>query len=380
MADFGYDVSRLLRHRSVFGTLADFDRAGRRGARARAEADPRLRAQPHLRPASLVPGEPRARAPAPSATGTSGATRRRTAGRRTTGSATSAAPPGSGTRRPASIICHSFLKEQPDLNWRNPEVRAAMYDGAALLARPRRGRVPRGRALAADQGRPVPRQPAEPGTGGPATARTTGCCRCYDADQPEVHEVVAEMRRVLDAYPGERVLIGEIYLPIERLVAYYGRDRRGAAPAVQLPAAADARGTPTRSRGRSGEYEALLPPGAWPNWVLGNHDRAALAVAHRRGAGAGGGDAAAHAARHAHALLRRGDRHAATCRSRPSGGQTRARRTSPGSASAATRSARPCRGTARPQAASRPGRPGCRSGRTTRRATWRRSRTTQPRS
>jgi alpha-glucosidase len=45
-----------------------------------------------------------------------------------------------------------------------------------------------------------------------------------------VHDVIAEMRRVADEFP-DRVLIGEIYLPSERLVAYYGRDLAG----VHLP-------------------------------------------------------------------------------------------------------------------------------------------------
>ena len=44
---------------------------------------------------------------------------------------------------------------------------------------------------------------------------------------PEVHEAIAGLRRTLDEFP-DRVLIGEIYLPIERLMAYYGRDLEGA--------------------------------------------------------------------------------------------------------------------------------------------------------
>ena len=52
----------------------------------------------------------------------------------------------------------------------------------------------------------------------------------YSADQPEIAQVIAEMRRVVEAYP-ERVLIGEIYLPLERLVAYYGEKLAG----VHLP-------------------------------------------------------------------------------------------------------------------------------------------------
>ncbi|MFX9608460.1 hypothetical protein ABTU70_19710, partial [Acinetobacter baumannii] len=49
----------------------------------------------------------------------------------------------------------------------------------------------------------------------------------YSTDQAEVHEVIAEMRRVTDAYEG-RVLIGEVYLPLHRLMAYYGNDLTGA--------------------------------------------------------------------------------------------------------------------------------------------------------
>jgi alpha-glucosidase len=84
------------------------------------------------------------------------------------------------------------------------------------------------------------------------------------------------MRKVTGAYPGERVLIGEIYLPVKRLVAYYGEDLDG----VQLPfnfqlIAAEWRAeTIARIIAR---YEAALPPGAWPNWVLSNHDRPRVA-------------------------------------------------------------------------------------------------------
>ena len=58
-------------------------------------------------------------------------------------------------------------------------------------------------------------------------------------DQAEVHDVIAEMRRVVDEFD-LRVLIGEIYLPLERLVAYYGKDLVGRASAVQLCAAVGA--------------------------------------------------------------------------------------------------------------------------------------------
>jgi alpha-glucosidase len=72
------------------------------------------------------------------------------------------------------------------------------------------------------------------------------------------------------------VLIGEIYLPPKRLVAYYGRDLGGA----HLPFNFALLSAPWNARGIEkiiGEYEGALPVGAWPNWVLGNHDRPRVA-------------------------------------------------------------------------------------------------------
>jgi alpha-glucosidase len=98
----------------------------------------------------------------------------------------------------------------------------------------------------------------------------------YTADLPDVHEAISGMRRVLDEYP-DRVLLGEIYLPIERLVAYYGRSLEG----VHFPYnfALFTAKWEARSLARLiDEYEAALPLGGWPNWVLGNHDRPRLAT------------------------------------------------------------------------------------------------------
>jgi alpha-glucosidase len=83
------------------------------------------------------------------------------------------------------------------------------------------------------------------------------------------------MRRVSDEFPA-RVLIGEIYLPVERLVAYYGKDLSGA----HLPFNFALISAPWHAREIEdliARYEAALPPGAWPNWVLGNHDKPRLA-------------------------------------------------------------------------------------------------------
>jgi alpha-glucosidase len=98
----------------------------------------------------------------------------------------------------------------------------------------------------------------------------------YSADQPDVHDVVREMRSVVEEFP-ERVLIGELYLPIERLVAYYGQDLGGA----HLPFNFQLIETAWRASAIAAliaEYEQALPQGGWPNWVLGNHDKRRIAA------------------------------------------------------------------------------------------------------
>jgi alpha-glucosidase len=97
----------------------------------------------------------------------------------------------------------------------------------------------------------------------------------YSTDQDEVHDIVHKMRRVIDDYD-ERLLIGEIYLPISKLVRYYGEDNEGAHlpfnfQLLQLPWNAP------KIEAAISEYEGALPEFGWPNWVLGNHDKSRIA-------------------------------------------------------------------------------------------------------
>jgi alpha-glucosidase len=170
---------------------------------------------------------------------------------------------------------HAFLREQPDLNWRNPALREAMHDVLRFwLNRGVDGfRVDVIWHLIKDAG--LRDNPPNPGW--TAGEREIGrLLQVNSADQPEIHEVVADMRRVLDEYEN-RVLIGEIYLPIERLVTYYGENLSGAHlpfnfALIKAPWRADAIAKLVD------EYEAALPLGGWPNWVLGNHDQPRIAT------------------------------------------------------------------------------------------------------
>jgi alpha-glucosidase len=169
---------------------------------------------------------------------------------------------------------HAFLAQQPDLNWRNPDVRRAMYDVMRFWLR--KGvdgfRVDVIWHLIKDeQFRDNPPNP-DFRTGRPPHERLLPL---YTTDRPEVQELVAEMRRVIDEFD-HRVLIGEIYLPVERLVSYYGKDLLGA----QMPfnfALLSAAWNGRALEKIIAEYEHALPGGAWPNWVLGNHDRPRVA-------------------------------------------------------------------------------------------------------
>ena len=169
---------------------------------------------------------------------------------------------------------HAFLAAQPDLNWRNPAVRQAIYDVMRFwLAKGVDGfRVDVIWHLVKDA--TFCDNPPNPHyvDGRPPHERIL---TRYSTDQPEVQEVVAEMRRVTDEFDA-RVLIGEIYLPLHRLVAYYGNDLGGA----HMPFNFALLSTLWSARSIEriiAEYEAALPPGAWPNWVLGNHDRPRVA-------------------------------------------------------------------------------------------------------
>jgi alpha-glucosidase len=207
---------------------------------------------------------------------------------------------------------HSFLKEQPDLNWRNTDVREAMYGAMRFwLAKGVDGfRMDVLWLLIKDaEFRNNPPNP-EFHAGMQDFASTLPV---YNSNRPETHEVVAEMRALMDSYgptlheaadsrAGEsamarqsarshRVLIGEIYLPLPELVQYYGMPVKQGPAEMPAPETQELNGAnlPFNFHLIQTEwnasaiaeiirgYEQLLPPGGWPNYVLGNHDQPRLA-------------------------------------------------------------------------------------------------------
>jgi alpha-glucosidase len=165
---------------------------------------------------------------------------------------------------------HTYLREQPDLNWRNPAVREAMFDVLRFwLDRGVDGfRVDALRQLLKDPDwRDNPPNPDWDGLN-----EYDSLLPVNTTDLDEVQELVAAMREVI----GDKLMVAEVYVAIERLVRYYGENGRGA----QLPFNFHLLSTPWDAEAIATlieRYEAALPPGAWPNWVLGNHDRPRIA-------------------------------------------------------------------------------------------------------
>ena len=168
---------------------------------------------------------------------------------------------------------HQFMEQQPDLNWRNPEVRLAMYDtlrfwlakgvdGFRMDVIPHLMKHP-----------DFPDNPFRPDAHGRIYQEHK-----YDRDQPEIHERLREIRQVLNAYPGDRVAIGETYFdtPAE-LMVYCGKELDELHlpfnfSLIHLPWEASQFEKAIR------EYYDALPPGAAANFVLGNHDKHRLAT------------------------------------------------------------------------------------------------------
>ncbi|MFN3215232.1 MAG: alpha-amylase family glycosyl hydrolase [Acidimicrobiales bacterium] len=153
---------------------------------------------------------------------------------------------------------HLFLPEQPDLNWANPEVQAAMLDTLRFW-------LDRGiDGFRADVVHLIGKDPSLPDL---ATAGTP----IISNDHHSTHEHLRRIRSLLDSYAHRPMMVGEVNLfGPGQVRSYHGDDD-------ELTLVFDFRPTYSRwtaeeFRRRIVEVEAEYDDGTWPTWVLGNHD------------------------------------------------------------------------------------------------------------
>jgi alpha-glucosidase len=175
---------------------------------------------------------------------------------------------------------HFFFKEQPDLNWRNPAVKQAMFaaarfwldsgvDGFRLDAI---GTIFEDASLDDQPGRmsqaELYRMMRTANTSGDENAYQIARQTTFSAqvDKPEVHKLMGELRSLVDEY-GDRMLVGET-----EEISYYGNGNNELHLVFNFPLLRPGKLTPQRVRLNQAERLGQLPPGAWPCNTLGNHD------------------------------------------------------------------------------------------------------------
>jgi alpha-glucosidase len=172
---------------------------------------------------------------------------------------------------------HAFFKQQPDLNWRNPEVKEAMFDAATFwLEKGVDGfRLDLVNHLVEDeQLRENPlRCPLLSFQDLQEILPYEWQGHLYDRDQEETHTILKELRSLTDRYPG-RMMVGEaMTFDPEVAVTYYGSGEDELHLVFNFRFITCSFNA-TKFFAAIEEWEKLLPSGAWPCLTLSNHDQA----------------------------------------------------------------------------------------------------------
>jgi alpha-glucosidase len=172
--------------------------------------------------------------------------------------------------RSGQYYLHSYLKEQPDLNWRNPAVEAAMHDTLRFwLDRGVDGfridvihRI--GKHADLPDNPPATRPPAVK-----VFPAYDAQQHIHDEDDPVVHTFIGRLRALLDSYD-ERAFVGEVFVfDPETVSRYVGPGQLHLAFNFAFLA------TPWSAEAFFKQMEPVLsrlPEASWPTWVLSNHD------------------------------------------------------------------------------------------------------------
>ncbi len=173
--------------------------------------------------------------------------------------------------RTGQYYLHMFLEQQPDLNWRNPNVIAAMSDVLHFWLKKGVDGFRLDAITILIKHEDFPDMPLdEDGAfyGGDLLLQLVDV-----HNQPDLHPILRRFRAITDSYPGDRVLIAETgAASFDELMQFCG----GQLDEVQLPMNLNTMLLPWDARtmrASISDYYACLLPGAVPNFVFGNHDQ-----------------------------------------------------------------------------------------------------------
>jgi alpha-glucosidase len=253
LADFGYDITDYTAVDPVYGTLDDFDRlvaaAAARGLRVLMDLVPCHTSIEHPwfrdHPDRYIWADGRADGPPNNWRSAFG------------GSAWSRDPAGGGR-----WYLHSFYPEQPDLDWRNPEVADAFGEivrfwvdrGVAGFRVDAIDRLVKDAQLRDDP-------PATAPFGLPLAAEYAELEHRYSRNSPEIPAALASLRAAAGA---DTLLVGEVYLPAAATAPYL--ESLDATFAFELFHA------PWEAEALEAAIEAQLALPGTPAWALSNHD------------------------------------------------------------------------------------------------------------
>jgi alpha-glucosidase len=167
------------------------------------------------------------------------------------------------------MYMHNFFVGQADLNWWNPEVRAA-FDGILRFWFDRGiagFRIDTAQLIVKDR-RLRDNPPARPRDH--RLVQLRGQREVYSGNRPEVHDVLRRWRRIANRYTPPRLLLGETFFFDVSRLARFNRDDE-----IQLALNVPFLFTPFDAaslRDAVAATEAALPAPAWPLWTASNHD------------------------------------------------------------------------------------------------------------
>lgn len=279
MHDFGYDVSDYCNIHPMFGTLDDFDRlleeVHKRGLKLILDLVPNHTSNEH--PWFV---ESRSRRNNPKRNWYIWQDPAPNGGPPNNWLSFFGGPAWTFDEHTGQYYLHQFVSQQPELNYRHPDVLPAMLDNMRFwLNKGVDGfRVDVIWLMLKDkQFRDDPPNPDWDGVN-----PHKSLLHIHTQNLPQVHDIIKQMRTVLDEYD-DRMMVGEIYLRNEALMKYYGENYDECHLPFNFQLIENEAGMPPPWQAHTirklvAAYEADLPPKGWPNWVISNHDRPRLAT------------------------------------------------------------------------------------------------------